>query len=109
MCEFCNGDREKQEPLKGQDEKDWTPILTVIGDKKLLSVIEIEKARESLFPMNYCPMCGRKLEAAHNNYFNLTTAGNDTCTRPDITDCHAKVGTGVRCMNGILCPPLQVK
>ena len=72
MCEFCNGDREKQEPLNGQDEKDWTPILTVIGDKKLLSVIEIEKNRESLFPMNYCPMCGRKLEAAHNNGFNLT-------------------------------------
>ena len=44
-----------------------------------------------------------------NNYFNLTTAGNDTCTRPDITDCHAKGGTGGRCMNGVRCPPLQVK
>ena len=31
------------------------------------------------------------------------------CTRPDMVDCHAKGGTGGRCMNGVRCPPLQVK
>ena len=30
------------------------------------------------------------------------------CTRPDVFDCHAKVGTGGRCMNIVPCPPLQV-
>lgn len=30
------------------------------------------------------------------------------CTRPDMVDCHAKVGTGGRCMNVVPCPPLQV-
>jgi hypothetical protein len=27
------------------------------------------------------------------------------CTRPDVLDCHAKIGTGGRCMNGFVCPP----
>lgn len=30
------------------------------------------------------------------------------CTRPDVFDCHAKVGTGGRCMNIVPFPPLQV-
>ena len=46
---------------------------------------------------------------ASNTDFNLTTAENDWCTRPDMVDCHAKGGTGGRCMNGVRCPPLQVK
>jgi hypothetical protein len=29
------------------------------------------------------------------------------CTRPDVLDCHAKIGTGGRCMNGIVCPLIQ--
>ena len=29
------------------------------------------------------------------------------CTRPDLTDCHAKINTGGRCMNGIQCEPID--
>lgn len=29
------------------------------------------------------------------------------CTRPDIVNCHAKIGTRGRCMNGFQCPPLK--
>lgn len=29
------------------------------------------------------------------------------CTRPDRDDCHAKINTGGKCMNGFQCPPLD--
>jgi hypothetical protein len=32
---------------------------------------------------------------------------NEPCTRLDIPDCHARVGTGGICMNGFRCPPVE--
>jgi len=62
MCEFCNGNLDTQKPLEGRNEVPDTPILTVITYAKALSVIEVDaRARETLFHINYCPNCGRKL------------------------------------------------
>ena len=33
--------------------------------------------------------------------------GNLPCTRPDVSDCHARAGTDMRCMNGIRCAALD--
>lgn len=30
------------------------------------------------------------------------------CTRPDVLECHARIGTGMTCMNGVQCAPSQV-
>lgn len=30
------------------------------------------------------------------------------CTRPDVLECHARIGTGMTCMNGFQCAPSQV-
>lgn len=62
MCEFCNGNKDMQEPLTGRDEDITTfPILTVIGDEQLLSVIDVKSAKEFLYPILFCPKCGRSL------------------------------------------------
>ncbi len=67
MCKYCNGDLETQEPLKEIGVMDFNPILTIIANKDIttspfLSVIKKDKpSREILFPINFCPMCGREL------------------------------------------------
>jgi hypothetical protein len=52
-----------------------------------------------------------KLDAKKNNHastpLQFVPAIFCRCTRPDIADCHAKVGTGGVCMNGVLCDPLK--
>ena len=63
MCEYCNGDKEEQEPLVDDvtNEVD-SPILTILSDLKKLSVSQIGSVCiENTFRINYCPMCGRKL------------------------------------------------
>lgn len=48
-------------------------------------------------------------EYAKNTEQQFQPDNGGECTRPEITnaDCHAKNGS--LCMNGIICPPLQVK
>mgnify|MGYP001809917366 FL=1 len=57
-----------------------------------------------------CPKChGTGIaEGAKNTEQQVQPDNGGMCTRPEMFDCHAIVGTGGRCMNVVPCPPLQV-
>ena len=67
MCKYCNGNTETKKPLKEIGFMDYNPVLTIITNKNIttspfLSVIKKEyPSREILFPIHFCPMCGREL------------------------------------------------
>ena len=64
-CEYCNGDHKTQEPLNAETETPGvSPILTLITECLALSVLEYPNAHETLYPIKFCPMCGRKLSEA---------------------------------------------
>lgn len=59
-CEYCQGDKVIY------DKGDWQDYirLTVIDDSIYLSVgADGQSAADESIKINYCPMCGRKLEA----------------------------------------------
>ena len=60
----------------------------------------------------YAKMIGIALErlvaSVKNTEQQVQPDNGGMCTRPDVFDCHAKVGTGGRCMNIVPCPSLQV-
>ena len=49
----------------------------------------------------------KKIAEENNVYIVRTGAGQKTCTRPDVLDCHARNGTGGFCMNIMTCPPKE--
>ena len=67
MCKYCNENTETQEPLEEIGVMDFNPILTIVANKDIttLPYLSVEKkdkpSREILFPINFCPMCGREL------------------------------------------------
>lgn len=64
MCKYCEGDIWDRETLESNNGIEYT-----IGDKELLLACwtpafdgyNAECQWESEIPINYCPMCGRKL------------------------------------------------
>lgn len=66
MCEYC-GKRASNKPIKDVDDDTEDKITVVFLRSPMLNVeLDAEDAdgykASDFFEINYCPMCGRKLE-----------------------------------------------
>jgi len=83
-------------------------IESEINPKRKQAGLDIITAEEQIKCYDII-MDFQKKTANENNVWILRTgAGQKTCTRPDVLDCHARNGTGGCCMNVITCPPKKV-
>ncbi len=56
MCEYCNGN------MKGLPVEDWCHFCLVRGKDKRWVIVYNTDMEDGYAFINYCPMCGRKLD-----------------------------------------------
>ena len=57
MCSYCEGDNQKRETI--MEDKNNNPLC--IWDENGKTNLLLDDGEDTLIPIKFCPMCGRKL------------------------------------------------